>query len=185
VTVTCERWLWAPYSEIFFEHGHRLVTGTTTFMVNDIRRPQMLADEGDVVVHQALHAGNRGRLVDEVGEAHLDVAGFGLEALTISRSIGSKVLHRDLALVAVEDLDEARHVRALEVVGQADVHVEHGDGVLHAADLSCTLTGWRMDLMPTLLMAIWRVSALLWTSGMAVWGRSWACALLVRARNLN
>ena len=24
----------APYSEIFFEHGHRLVTGTTTFMVN-------------------------------------------------------------------------------------------------------------------------------------------------------
>jgi hypothetical protein len=30
VTVTCERWLWAPRSEIFFEQGHRLVTGTTT-----------------------------------------------------------------------------------------------------------------------------------------------------------
>ena len=29
--VTCERWLCAPYCEIFFEHGHRLVTGTSTF----------------------------------------------------------------------------------------------------------------------------------------------------------
>ena len=31
--VTCERWLCAPYSEMFFEHGHRLVTGTSTFIV--------------------------------------------------------------------------------------------------------------------------------------------------------
>ena len=29
--VTCERWLWAPRSEIFLEQGHRLVTGTITF----------------------------------------------------------------------------------------------------------------------------------------------------------
>jgi hypothetical protein len=29
--VTCERWLCAPRSEIFFEHGHRLVTGTIHF----------------------------------------------------------------------------------------------------------------------------------------------------------
>jgi hypothetical protein len=33
VTVTWERWLWAPRSEIFFEQGQRLVTGTTTLMV--------------------------------------------------------------------------------------------------------------------------------------------------------
>jgi hypothetical protein len=33
VTVTCERWLCAPRSEIFFEQGQRLVTGTSTFMV--------------------------------------------------------------------------------------------------------------------------------------------------------
>jgi hypothetical protein len=32
--------------------------------------------------------------------------------------------------------------------------------------LSWTLTGWRIALMPTLLIAIWRVSALFWTSGM-------------------
>src|SRR5262249_41011228 len=42
-------------------------------------------------------------------------------------------VHRDLALVRVEDLDEARHVRTLELVGQADVHVEHGNGILYAA----------------------------------------------------
>ncbi len=30
--VTCERWLCAPYSEIFLEQGHRLVTGTTTLI---------------------------------------------------------------------------------------------------------------------------------------------------------
>ena len=32
VTVTCDLWLCAPYSEILFEHGQRLVTGTTTFV---------------------------------------------------------------------------------------------------------------------------------------------------------
>src|SRR5205814_10329978 len=41
----------------------------------------------------------------------------------------AKRLHRDLAL-AVQDFHEARHVRALEVVRQAHVHVETGDGVL-------------------------------------------------------
>jgi hypothetical protein len=33
VTVTCERWLCAPRSEISFEQGHRLVTGTATLIV--------------------------------------------------------------------------------------------------------------------------------------------------------
>ncbi len=32
----------------------------------------------------------------------------------------------------MQDLDEPRHVRALEVVRQAHVHVERGDGVLLA-----------------------------------------------------
>ncbi len=79
VTVTCERWLWAPRSEIFFEQGHRLVTGTTTLTDGGDFAVADVADEGDVVVHQALHAGNRRRLVDEVREVHLDVAGFGFQ----------------------------------------------------------------------------------------------------------
>ena len=40
--VTCERWLWAPRSEIFFEHGHRLVTGTSTFSVK-VSRPSAIS----------------------------------------------------------------------------------------------------------------------------------------------
>jgi hypothetical protein len=30
-----ERWLWAPYSEISFEHGQRLVAGTMTDISNE------------------------------------------------------------------------------------------------------------------------------------------------------
>src|SRR5262249_2056146 len=40
---------------------------------------------------------------------------------------------RDLALVRVEDLDEPRHVRALELMREPDVHVERRDGALGAA----------------------------------------------------
>ena len=42
---------------------------------------------------------------------------------------------RDFALVGVQDRDESRHVRALEMLRQPDVHVEHGDRMLHAAAL--------------------------------------------------
>jgi hypothetical protein len=66
------------------------------------------------------------------GEIHLDMAGFGFELGEHVAQHGREILDRDLAFVAVEDLHEARHVRALEIVRQADVHVEHGDGVLHA-----------------------------------------------------
>src|SRR5690606_17210305 len=34
VTVTWERWLCAPYSEMALEQGHRLVTGTTSDKLN-------------------------------------------------------------------------------------------------------------------------------------------------------
>ena len=81
--------------------------------------------------------------------------------------------------MAVEDLDEARHVRALEVVGQADVHVEHGDGVLHAVP-SSTLTGWRMDLMPTLLIGDCG-SAEFWTSGQRWMAGSWCFGFMAKS----
>ena len=84
-----------------------------------------------MVVHQALDAGHRRLLHDEEREAHLDVAGVGLEPRGHLLEHGAEGLDRDLAL-GVQDLDEARHVRALEVVGQAHVHVEVRDGVLLA-----------------------------------------------------
>ena len=82
---------------------------------------------------------------------------------------------------------EARRVGALEIVGQADVHVEDGDGVLSAGGLVLDPDGWRMDLMPTLLMASWRVSAEPWTSGIISrgWGRSCFSLFLGEPRPLR
>jgi hypothetical protein len=56
-----------------------------------------------------------------------------VEALGHLRQHRAERVDRDFALVQVQDLDEARHVRALEIVGQRHVHVEVGDGVLVAA----------------------------------------------------
>jgi desulfoferrodoxin (superoxide reductase-like protein) len=49
--------------------------------------------------------------------------------------MGSKLSTEISSLVRIEDFDEARHVGALEVMGQADVHVEAGNRVAHAAAL--------------------------------------------------
>src|SRR5258706_2198626 len=92
-----------------------------------------LADESDLVVHQAAYARYRRLLLDEVGKAHLDAALLRLEQLYHLLQHGLEALDRELALLRAQDLDEARHVRAFELVRQAHVHVEAGDGVLDAA----------------------------------------------------
>src|SRR3974390_135431 len=92
-----------------------------------------LADESHLVVHQALDLRDGRGLVDEIRELHLDVARLSLEPLDHLVEHVLERFDRDLALVRVEDLDEARHVRALELVREADVHVEHRDGALGAA----------------------------------------------------
>ena len=61
------------------------------------------------------------------------MAGLGFQALDHLVKHQLERLHGDLALVRIQDLDEARHVRSLELVRQADVHVERRDGVLHVA----------------------------------------------------
>ena len=108
-------------------HRHQDLHGEALLALIDV------ADEGDVVVHQALDLGHRRSLVDEIGEIHLDVAGLRLEFFHHLAEHALEGVDRDLALMRVEDLDEARHVRALEVMRQAHVHVEIGDSVLHAA----------------------------------------------------
>ena len=57
--------------------------------------------------------------------------GVRLEALGHLGEQAAEGLHGNLAL-AVQDLHEARHVRAFEVVRQVHVHVEVGDRVLLA-----------------------------------------------------
>src|SRR5688572_9977567 len=89
--------------------------------------------ERHFVVHQALDARYRRRLLDEIRERHLDMPFLGFQLVRHLLQHRLEVLHRDLALVRLEDLDEARHVRALEVVRQRDVHVERRDRVLGAS----------------------------------------------------
>ena len=89
------------------------------------------ADQRRLVIHEALDAAHGRALGDEEREGHLDVPGVGVEARGHLHQHVAERVDRDLALV-VQDLDEARHVRALEIVGQVDVHVEGRDRVLVA-----------------------------------------------------
>ena len=60
------------------------------------------------------------------------MAGLGFEAVGHLRQHLLEGPHGDLALVIVEDLHEPRHVGALEIVRQEDVHAEGRDSVLFA-----------------------------------------------------
>ena len=90
------------------------------------------ADQSNLVVEQALDAGYGRLLVHEIREPHLDMTGFGFQAPGHLAQHVFKGLDPDLALVSIQDFDETGHVRALEIMGQIDVHVEGGDGVLFA-----------------------------------------------------
>src|SRR4026209_1390999 len=91
-----------------------------------------LASEGHLVVHQALDPGHRRRFVDEVRKGHFDMSEVGLQPPDHVAQHRLEGFHRDFAFVRVQDLDKTRHVSALEVVREAHVHIERGDGVLHA-----------------------------------------------------
>src|SRR5665213_772195 len=90
-----------------------------------------LADQRGVVVHEALDAGHRRALHDEIGKRHLDMTGIGIEPQGHFAEHLLKRVDRNLTL-AMQDLDEARHVRALEVMRQVHIHVEGRDRVLLA-----------------------------------------------------
>src|SRR5687768_1046871 len=93
----------------------------------------MLADESNLIIHQALDARNRGVLGYEVREAHLDMAGLRLQAARHLAQHFPERLNADLTLMPIEYFHEARHVRALEMRGQIHVHVEPGNGMLFTA----------------------------------------------------
>ena len=61
------------------------------------------------------------------------MTGFGFEAFSHLPQDIHEAVDGNFPFVTVQYLEEARHVRALEVVGQVHVHVEVGDGVLLAA----------------------------------------------------
>ena len=60
---------------------------------------------------------------------------LGLEGLSQFSQDYAELLEVHLSPVGIEDLDEAAHVGPLVVVGQIDVHVDAGHGLLGAVPL--------------------------------------------------
>ena len=100
------------------------------------------AEKSDLIVHEAVDFGHRRRFVDEIGKCHFNVAGVGFETLSHFAQHGIEGFNGNLAFVMVENFHEAGHMSALEVVGQIDIHVKRGDGVLLA--LAAVLDAHRM-----------------------------------------
>jgi len=109
--------------------------------------PVVCPRERAAVVHQAPRPGDGGALLDEVGEFDLHVRRLGVELFAHLEKDLFEAADVDLTPVLVEDLDEPAHVRALELVGQVDVHADgrvdmldavcpvlHDDGVLDPLD---------------------------------------------------
>ena len=63
--------------------------------------------------------------------ADRDLSTFGFLGYPLMHGAESGEIQRRTPFL--EDFDEARHVRAFDVVGESDVHGELGDGVLHFA----------------------------------------------------
>ncbi len=60
---------------------------------------------------------------------------LGVEAAAGLLQDGADLLEADVPAVFAQDLDEAAHVGALVAMGQVDVHVDAGHGVLGAVEL--------------------------------------------------
>jgi hypothetical protein len=71
-----------------------------------------------------------GAFLSKKRKAHLDVPGLGLQPLGHLFQHLLECTNADLMLMTVQDRDKARHVRALELMRQVDVHVERRYRVL-------------------------------------------------------
>lgn len=118
-------------------------------------------DKGAEVVHGRGETGDGGLSLDEVGELDLDVCGLGIEAFFEVLKDCRDRAHGELALVLSEDLQEARHVGAFEVMWQT-----HGEGNLRSALLLLVLpvedSDWVKQIADTNL--VYRDSACVWSA---------------------
>ena len=83
-----------------------------------------------LVIHKARGAGNRGFLFDEVREIKFKVGRVGQKALLQGSENSRDAFHMNQAAVFLQNLDEAAHVRAFELMGKIDGEGDGGDGVL-------------------------------------------------------
>ena len=83
-----------------------------------------------LVIHKARGAGNRGFLFDEVREIKFEVGGVGLKAFLQGSENGRDAFHVNQTAVFLQNLDEAAHVGALELMRKIDGEGDGGDSVL-------------------------------------------------------
>ncbi len=120
-----------------------------------------IPDEGAEVVHGCGETGDWGLALDEVRKLDLDVCGLGIEAFFQVVKDCRDRAHGELALVLSEDLQEARHVGALEVMRQT-----HGEGYLRGALLLLILPIEDSDGIKqiTYTNLVYRDSACVWSA---------------------
>ena len=118
-------------------------------------------DECAEVVHGRGETGDRGLALDKVGKLDFDVCRLGIEAFFQVVKDCRDCAHGELALVLSEDLQEARHVGAFEVMWQT-----HGEGNLRSALLLLVLpvedSDWVKQIADTNL--VYRDSACVWSA---------------------
>ena len=96
-----------------------------------VQRPLKGAD----IFHESPGLAYRRGFIDEIREGHLDVGALGVKALPGLLQDAFDVPDADVPTAIGENLDEAAHVGAFVPVGEVDVHVNAGHGVLGAVEL--------------------------------------------------
>src|SRR5213076_3629778 len=84
-------------------------------------------------IEQAFHARNRRSLADEIRKPHVEASTGRAETSEHALMHRAKPGEIEWRAAFLEDLDEPRHMRALDVVREPNVHPELGDRVLHRA----------------------------------------------------
>ena len=135
--------------------------------------------EGHFVVHQALHARHRRRLVDEVREASSRCGRTRPRAAPPSARSMSSNDSTEISPSWLFRISTKRDMCVpLKLCGRCTYMLKVAMVCCTPLLRSRTRTGWRIALMPTLSMARWRVSAELCTSGMTIFPESsWGYSL--------
>ena len=82
--------------------------------------------ERATVFHQAFRPGNGGCFFNEIGEFYFHMGGFGMKLFPDFFQNHVKCFDIDLSTEFVEDFHKPAHVRSLELMGKADVHINCG-----------------------------------------------------------
>ena len=115
----------------FFGAGAEAGDRDGNFDADDAVFMAAVGDEGDFVVHQAFGFADRCLFFHEIGEGEEDAAFGGVQAFEHFTMQRGEAVQADGARF-VQEVDEARHVRAFLVVRQGNGHFGGGDGQLRA-----------------------------------------------------